>query len=263
MDCVYPGRPIIEGGQTSTGSVIAWFKRHFAEHIDFDTLNTEAGAIAAGGRRAAGLRSFPGQPHALHRCAVARRDHRADAEAHARPCLSRAGGRRLLRHAADRRDLRRCVSTRGGSWWRAGPPARPSGCRSMPTRWACRWRSPRSPRPARSGSAILAATGAGQFATIDEGCAAMVRVARTIEPDMARHAAYAPIYARYLAAYARAETAAGGRMNSHANTAALLRYRHDAPHPVLRGAGGRVVPARRKCRVDAAPVDRRGGGGRA
>ena len=30
MDAVYPGKPIIEGGQTSTGSVIAWFKRHFA-----------------------------------------------------------------------------------------------------------------------------------------------------------------------------------------------------------------------------------------
>ncbi len=52
------------------------------------------------------------------------------------------------------------------------------------------------------GSAILAATGAGAFDSIDAGCAAMVRVARTIEPDMDRHAAYAPIYARYLAAYA-------------------------------------------------------------
>ncbi len=29
----------------------------------------------------------------------------------------------------------------------------------------------------------------------------MVRVARTIEPDMAVHAAYAPIHARYRAAY--------------------------------------------------------------
>ena len=30
MDAIYPGKPMIEGGQTSTGSVIAWFKRHFA-----------------------------------------------------------------------------------------------------------------------------------------------------------------------------------------------------------------------------------------
>ncbi len=34
----------------------------------------------------------------------------------------------------------------------------------------------------------------------------MVRVSRTIEPDMDRHAAYAPIYARYLAAYAALKT---------------------------------------------------------
>jgi sugar (pentulose or hexulose) kinase len=29
----------------------------------------------------------------------------------------------------------------------------------------------------------------------------MVRTARVIEPDMSAHAAYAPIYARYRAAY--------------------------------------------------------------
>ena len=52
------------------------------------------------------------------------------------------------------------------------------------------------------GSAILAATGAGAFATIDDGCAAMVRVARTITPDMSAHAAYGAIHARYRAACA-------------------------------------------------------------
>ena len=38
MDAVYPGKPVIEGGQTSTGSVIAWFKRHFAP----DTASTRS-----------------------------------------------------------------------------------------------------------------------------------------------------------------------------------------------------------------------------
>ena len=42
MDAVYPDKPIIEGGQTSTGSVIAWFKRHFAAQTTFDALNEEA-----------------------------------------------------------------------------------------------------------------------------------------------------------------------------------------------------------------------------
>jgi ribulose kinase len=36
MDAVYPGKAIIEGGQTSTGSVIAWFKRNFAPDTSFE-----------------------------------------------------------------------------------------------------------------------------------------------------------------------------------------------------------------------------------
>jgi len=51
------------------------------------------------------------------------------------------------------------------------------------------------------GSGILAAVGSGHFDSIDAACAAMVRVARTVEPDAARHAAYDTVYARYLAAY--------------------------------------------------------------
>ncbi|HEV8392055.1 MAG TPA: FGGY family carbohydrate kinase, partial [Dongiaceae bacterium] len=35
LDAVYPDKPVIEGGQTSTGSVIAWFKRHFAAATTF------------------------------------------------------------------------------------------------------------------------------------------------------------------------------------------------------------------------------------
>ncbi|MBC7738807.1 MAG: carbohydrate kinase, partial [Candidatus Saccharibacteria bacterium] len=65
MDCVYPGRPIIEGGQTSTGSVIAWFKRNFAEHMDFDTLNTLAAAIPPGAEGLVAVDHFQGNrtPH--------------------------------------------------------------------------------------------------------------------------------------------------------------------------------------------------------
>ena len=48
MDAVYPDKPVIEGGQTSTGSVIAWFKRHFAPNTTFDALNDEAAKIEPG-----------------------------------------------------------------------------------------------------------------------------------------------------------------------------------------------------------------------
>ncbi|TDA81833.1 carbohydrate kinase, partial [Halomonas marinisediminis] len=51
------------------------------------------------------------------------------------------------------------------------------------------------------GSAILAAHGAGYFATIDEGIAAMVKPGRVIEPNPKAVQAYEEIYARYLALY--------------------------------------------------------------
>ena len=60
MDAVYPGKPIIEGGQTSTGSVIAWFKRHFASQTSFETLNEEAGRLPPGSEGLVALDHFQG-----------------------------------------------------------------------------------------------------------------------------------------------------------------------------------------------------------
>src|SRR5205085_632960 len=60
MDAVYPGKPIIEGGQTSTGSVVSWFKRHFAEHISFEELNEVAAALPQGAEGLLALDHFQG-----------------------------------------------------------------------------------------------------------------------------------------------------------------------------------------------------------
>jgi sugar (pentulose or hexulose) kinase len=57
------------------------------------------------------------------------------------------------------------------------------------------------------GSAILAAHGAGHFATIDEGIKAMVRPGRLIEPDPVSMKAYDEIYQKYLALYPALKTA--------------------------------------------------------
>ncbi|MEL6921977.1 MAG: FGGY-family carbohydrate kinase [Pseudomonadota bacterium] len=51
------------------------------------------------------------------------------------------------------------------------------------------------------GSAILAAHGAGHFASIDDGISAMVKPGRVIDPDPKAMEAYEEIYARYLALY--------------------------------------------------------------
>ncbi|MEY3026333.1 MAG: Xylulose kinase [Planctomycetota bacterium] len=54
------------------------------------------------------------------------------------------------------------------------------------------------------GVALLAAVGAGAFASVDEACAATVRTRDAIEPDAARRTAYRAVKARMLAASAHA-----------------------------------------------------------
>lgn len=51
------------------------------------------------------------------------------------------------------------------------------------------------------GCAILAAVAAGWYPDIPAAVEAMVTVTRTIPPDAAAHAAYAPVYERYKALY--------------------------------------------------------------
>ncbi len=201
MDCVYPGRPIIEGGQTSTGSVIAWFKRNFAEHIDFDTLNAQAAAIPPGAEGLLAVDHFQGNrtPHTdpLARGAITGLTLK-HTPAHVYRALVESvcfGTRAIVETFGAAFTARRIVvaggATRAPFWLQLHADTLGLTLELTEETEAC-----------ALGSAILAAHGAGHFASIDEACAAMVRTTRRIEPDMAAHAAYAPIYARYCAAYA-------------------------------------------------------------
>lgn len=200
-DCVYPGKQVIEGGQTSTGSVIAWFKRHFAEHLEFDTLNAMAAALPPGAEGLLAVDHFQGNrtPHtdALARGAIMGLTLK-HTPAHVYRALVESvcfGTRLIVDSFGDAFDPRRIVvaggATRSEFWLQVH--ADTLGVPLLLTE---------EPEACPLGSAILAATGAGRFARIEDGCAAMVRVARTITPDMAAHAAYTPIYDRYCAAYA-------------------------------------------------------------
>jgi len=48
QDAVYPGRTILEGGQTSTGSIIAWLRRLTGDALDLDALNAAAARLEPG-----------------------------------------------------------------------------------------------------------------------------------------------------------------------------------------------------------------------
>ncbi len=200
MDCVYPGRPIIEGGQTSTGSVIAWFKRHFAEHLDFDALNAMADALPPGAEGLLVCDHFQGNrtPYtdALSRGAITGLTLK-HTPAHVYRALVEGicmGTRLIVETFGDAFEAKRIVvaggATRSEFWLQVHADTLGLPLQITEESEAC-----------ALGSGILAATGAGAFDTIDAACAKMVRVARTVQPDMDRHAAYAPIYARYLAAY--------------------------------------------------------------
>jgi len=47
-DIVYPGRYIVEGGQTSTGSIIAWLRRFAGGNLDLAALNEKAAQLKPG-----------------------------------------------------------------------------------------------------------------------------------------------------------------------------------------------------------------------
>ena len=200
QDCVYPGKPVIEGGQTSTGSVIAWFKRNFAPDIEFDQLNAEAAGLAPGAEGLLAIDHFQGNrtPHtdALARGAITGLSLK-HTPAHVYRALIESvcfGTRLIIETFGDAFDAKRIVvaggATRSPFWLQVHADTLGLPLLLTEETEAC-----------ALGSAILAAVGAGHYSTIESACASMVRVAQTIEPDMGAHAAYAPIYARYCAAY--------------------------------------------------------------
>ncbi len=201
MDAVYPGRPIIEGGQTSTGSVIAWFKRNFAPDTPFEALNAAAEALPPGAEGLLAQDHFQGNrtPHtdALSRGAITGLTLK-HTPAHVYRALveSVCMGTRLIVDSFGEAFTPRRIVVAGGA------TRAPFWLQVHADTLGVPLELPEQPEAPALGSGILAAVGAGQFDRIEDAAAAMVRVASTIEPDAARHDAYAPIYDRYRAAYA-------------------------------------------------------------
>lgn len=184
-DCIYPGKPVIEGGQTSTGSVVAWFKRHFAAGMSWDELNAQAAAVAPGAEGLLVLDHFQGNrtPYtdALSRGAVTgltlkhtpAHVFRAIVEG---ICL----GTRLVTDSFGQAFTPKRIVLAGGAsnsplWLQIhadtlGLPIELTEVADAPA----------------LGCAILAAHGAGRFDSIEQGCAAMVRPRAVIEPDLSR-----------------------------------------------------------------------------
>jgi len=200
QDAVYPGKPIIEGGQTSTGSVIAWFKRHFADDTSFEALNAAAEALPSGAEGLLALDHFQGNrtPYTdpLSRGAITgltlkhtpAHVFRAVIEG---ICL---GTRLIVENFGTAFTARRIVVAGGATnsplWLQIhadtlGVPLQRTIVADAPA----------------LGCAVLAAYGAGQFESIEAGAKAMVKIADTVEPNAKNTAAYDAIFPHYRALY--------------------------------------------------------------
>ncbi len=199
-DIVYPDRHVIEGGQTSTGSVINWLGK-LTGGLDFDALNARAAALEPGSDGLLVQDHFQGNrtpfTDPLSRGAIV-----GLSLAHEKHHLFRAiiegicfGTRAILDAFVDAGYSSSQITVGGGAsasdlWMQIH-----ADTTGLPVR------IPASPDAPSTGSAILAARGAGYFADIDAGIDAMVHPGRTIEPRAGETEKYQAIYQRYKALY--------------------------------------------------------------
>jgi len=200
-DVVYAGRHVLEGGQSASGSMIAWLRRLIGPDVDLHQLNHEAAELPPGSEDLIVLDHFQGNrtPHtdALSRGALV-----GLSLSHGRAHIFRAMiegicfGTRSILDAMNAAGLRVDEMVVGGGasrsplWLQihadtANMPVKVTKFTDAPV----------------LGSAILAAVGAGEFPDIDAGIAAMVDIDRVIEPDRANALRYLEIMDRYNRLY--------------------------------------------------------------
>ncbi|MBO74859.1 MAG: carbohydrate kinase [Flavobacteriales bacterium] len=199
-DILYPERYIVEGGQTSTGSIINWFRRLVGQ-IDLDELNEKAALLPPGSEGLIAQDHFQGN-RTPYTDANSRGAFIGLTLSHEPHHIFRAiiegicfGTRTILDSFKNGGYTSNEMTVGGGAtasrlWMQihadtAGIPVRIPASTDAPS----------------MGSAILAAHGAGYFASIDEGIDVMVKPGIIIEPDPAAMAAYDGVYEQYRALY--------------------------------------------------------------
>lgn len=192
---------VVEGGQTSTGSVISWFRRTLAPDASYAQLDDEATRVPIGCEGLIAQDHFQGNrtPHtdALSRGAVCGLSLNHGRGHIFRALLESVGfGTRLILetmtgNGVETRNITACGGvTRSPLWTQIhadilGLPIKIASAGSAPA----------------LGSAIYAAIGAEMFDNLDEAVGAMARIERCVEPDAAAHRAYEEVFDRYRSLY--------------------------------------------------------------
>ena len=200
-DCVYRGSAVLEGGQTSTGSVIKWFTTNFTAGTDYEELDRAAAAIPPGAEGLLALDHFQGN-RTPYIDPKSRGAFVGLSLAHRPPHIYRAiiegicfGTEAILRvFQSDGFRINEAVvcggAVRSPLWLQIHADV--SGIPLIITEL---------PDAPALGSGILAAYGAGHFKSIQDACGAMVHRSSVIEPDPAKHAIYAELFAGYEKLY--------------------------------------------------------------
>jgi ribulokinase len=216
-DAVIPGLHVVEGGQTSTGSIVNWFMRLLGGEPAYDRLNREAAVLPPGAEGLVILDHFQGNrtPYTDARSrGVVSGLTLKHGQAHLFRAIMEgvAFGTALIFDTMSANgyaptEVAICGGTTRSDLWLqihadvTGVPMTVTAVPDAPI----------------LGCAILAAVGAGLHGDIASAADAMVHTTRTVAPDAAAHAAYRPFYEAYKDTYGalanvlhRQAAAAGG-----------------------------------------------------
>jgi ribulokinase len=200
-DALVPGLWVLEGGQTSTGSVVHWVEQTMGggrSLTELDALATEASA-GAGGLLALdywqGNRSPRQDPLARGVFVGLSLSHTAGHLLRAVYEATAYGTRHILADMADQGfQVAEMVACGGGTRSRLWLQLHADIC-------GCPIALTEQAEATALGAAMCAAVGAGAFPGLAEAGTAMVKTIDRIEPDPAAYATYDAIYRHYLSTY--------------------------------------------------------------
>ena len=199
-DALLPGLHTVEGGQTSTGSVINWLKNLFGES-DYETLNRDASKLPPGSENLIVQEHFQGN-RTPHTDPKSRGAFHGLTLKHGREHLFRAaiegvafGSELILESMRTNGFFPESIVVSGGAtrselWLQIH-----SDVSNLPLTLT------KNPDAPLLGCAILATVGAGIYEDIPTAVEQMVQIDRVIEPNSQVHAEYQPFYESYKASY--------------------------------------------------------------
>ncbi len=206
-ECLVKGMGVVEGGQTSSGSIVSWFKKYFCKDLDatpegaYAILNREAAKLPPGADGLLVLDWWQGN-----------RTPYTDAKVRGMIYGLSLGHTQAHIFRAIMEGVAFGTENVFQSFRRAGFPVEEI-CMGGGTTNSDLWMQihadvsnvvvnvPKNPQSPTLGSAIIATLAAGLYPDLDEAVAHMVQYVKRIEPNLENHAKYKKIFAQYQKAY--------------------------------------------------------------